>query len=188
MLDELSPTEFDARFEELAQQAAAHLTPTGLTRADLTIRRTLDMRYRGQGYDMPVNLPDGAGKALGPKLNELFAATYATVFSKSFPAEAVEVVNWKLEVIGPLPGRGADYRVAAKGGATAIKDHRPVWFPEADGHRDTPIYDRYALRPGDTFTGPAVVEENESTVVIGIGDRCEIDSRGHLIVDVALGS
>ena len=78
--------------------------------------------------------------------------------------------------------------MVASGGAAAIKDHRPVWFPEADGHRDCPIYDRYALRPGDTFTGPAVIEENESTVVIGIGDRAEIDARGHLIVDVALGA
>jgi N-methylhydantoinase A len=51
--------------------------------------------------------------------------------------------------------------------SVARKGTRPVWFPEAGGFVETAVYDRYALRVGETIEGPAVFEENESTFVIG---------------------
>lgn len=184
MVEDLKAADLDNRFARMAEQAAAHLAPAGLALKNLSIKRALDMRYRGQGYEIEVRLPDGDGTSLLPRLNELFAEAYAQVFAKSFPSEPAEVVNWKLEVIGPEPGRGADYHVATKGGPTAIKAKRQVWFAETDGAVECPVYDRYALKAGDEFTGPAVVEENESTVVIGVGDRAALDARGNLIVTI----
>jgi N-methylhydantoinase A len=60
-------------------------------------------------------------------------------------------------------------------GVTALKTTRRAWFAEAAGWVDTPVYDRYALTPGAVFEGPAIVEERESTAVIGPGARCRVD-------------
>ena len=49
---------------------------------------------------------------------------------------------------------------------------------------DTPVYDRYALASGTEFTGPAIVEERESTAVLGPGARCRVDERSTIIVEI----
>ena len=68
---------------------------------------------------------------------------------------------------------------------TAWKGDRPAYFPEAGGFVPTPVYDRYALAPGETLVGPAIVEERESTTVVPPGDRLEVDPQGNLRIRVA---
>ena len=58
-------------------------------------------------------------------------------------------------------------------------------MPERDDLVECPVYDRYALRPGLSFTGPALVEENESTCVIGVGDGVVVDAQHNLVAAVA---
>ena len=65
-----------------------------------------------------------------------------------------------------------------------MKGRRSAYFEEAGGFVETPVYDRYALAPGDEFTGPAIVEERESTAVIGPGGRCRVDDGLALIVEM----
>lgn len=183
--EDLTAEGFDQRFARLAEQATAHLRAAGLGTQDLSIKRALDLRYRGQGYEVEVALPQGPGAAILPRLPALFAEAYATVFARSFPAEPIEIVNWKLEATGPTPGRGADYLASAVAPGPAIKGRRPAWFPEAGGFVDCPVYDRYAMNAHDSFIGPAIVEEQESTAIIGVGDRAAVDAREHLVVQVA---
>ncbi len=182
---DLTAEGFDDRFARLADQATAHLRAAGLDPRDLIIRRAVDLRYRGQGYEIEVVLPEGSGAAVVPRLPALFAEAYAAVFARSFPAEPIEIMNWKLEAVGPTPGRGADYLASATASRPAIKGRRPAWFPEAGGFVDCAVYDRYALIAHDAFVGPAIVEEQESTAIIGVGDRVTVDERGHLVVKVA---
>ena len=68
--------------------------------------------------------------------------------------------------------------------ADPIKGTRPVYFPELREFRPTTIYDRYALLPGAAFDGPAIVEERESTLVIGPGGRFEVAASGNIIVRI----
>ncbi len=49
---------------------------------------------------------------------------------------------------------------------------------------DTPVYDRYRLNPGATFDGPAIVEERESTVIVGAEGRCALDAHWNLAVEL----
>ena len=67
-------------------------------------------------------------------------------------------------------------------GANPLKATRMAYFAEAGGFVETPVYDRYALGPGAGFTGPAIVEERESTAVVGPGGRCRVDDGLALIV------
>jgi N-methylhydantoinase A/oxoprolinase/acetone carboxylase beta subunit len=57
-----------------------------------------------------------------------------------------------------------------------------VYFPEWQEHRATRVYDRYLLAPGAELEGPAIVEERESTTVIGPGARIQIDESRNLSV------
>ena len=186
-LEALAPGDLAAGFGPLIEEALAELAPAGVTAATATVRRALDMRYRGQGYDLEVPLPDTADDAELGQLPRLFAAAYEAVFAKSFPDEALDILSWKVTVAGPEPGAGVAHRldmVAPQGGA--VKGMRSAYFPEAAGFVDCPVYDRYALTPGVGFSGPALVEERESTCVIGVADHAVVDEAGNLAVSAAL--
>ena len=178
----LEPAGFESRFATLIDEARGFLGRDPESGERVVVRRRLDVRYTGQGYEVEVDLPDGAGLA---DVARLFTAAYERIFTKSFPSEALEITNWKIEVALERADAGAAYRLEGPRGAKAIKGKRPAYFPEQDGARDTPVYDRYALKPCDTFSGPALVEERESTCIIGVGDRVTVDADGNMIVAVA---
>ena len=58
-----------------------------------------------------------------------------------------------------------------------------AYFPEQGRYIETPVYDRYALAPGFTFSGPAIVEERESTLIVGGRGRACVDERLNVIVE-----
>jgi N-methylhydantoinase A len=68
--------------------------------------------------------------------------------------------------------------------ADPIKGTRPVYFPEFREFRPTTVYDRYALLHGAAYDGPAIVEERESSLVIGPGGRFQVAASGNIIVAV----
>ena len=185
-LDALDAASFDRRFASLIQRAAAPLRSADNSAGDgFAVTRAIDMRYRGQGYEIEVVLPDGGGAELLHRLPDLFDETYTRVFAKTFAKRPIEIVNWKVEVSVPAPNRVADYRLTGRRGAGKRIDVRPAWLPETADFVETPVYDRYALEQGDTITGPALIEERESTVVLGRGDHAVIAASGDLIATPA---
>jgi N-methylhydantoinase A/oxoprolinase/acetone carboxylase beta subunit len=94
-----------------------------------------------------------------------------------------------LRVSGPPPVRQP--LAIARGptlSGSAIKGSRPVYSPERRAFHDTPVYDRYLLHPGDTFLGPAIVEERESTLVVGTKATVDVDDWLNLIVTLGRGA
>ena len=93
----------------------------------------------------------------------------------SFIEQPLEIVNWKVRASGPLPslsGRGLILTAPTIGPQRpALKGRRQAYLPAKDGYAECPVYDRYALQTGVPLTGPALIEENESTCVIGVGDH-----------------
>jgi N-methylhydantoinase A len=63
-----------------------------------------------------------------------------------------------------------------------LKGRRPVYFQESGGFVDTPVYDHYAMTPGQELAGPAIVEQRESTVVVGPKGRFALDDQFNLIM------
>jgi len=64
-----------------------------------------------------------------------------------------------------------------------LKGKRLAYFPE-HGFGETPVYDRYALYPGFSVDGPAIIEERESTAIIGSGGRCIVDDHLTLVIEM----
>jgi len=68
--------------------------------------------------------------------------------------------------------------------ASARKGARLAYVPELGGMVETPVYDRYRLGSGAILDGPAIVEERESTLIVGPGGRCSVDEQWNLIVEL----
>ena len=189
VLDDIDAARFAATLRALEGEAAGFLRAAGVAPADIGARRVLDMRFRGQGHEIEVALPDEHDlEAAFALLPSLFRQAYAEVFSSSPLTEALEIVNWKAEARGPESSLGADYRVLAPQGREAADDARkgvrPAYVAAEGGVRDCPVYDRYGLRAGMVLDGPALIEERESTCVIGAGDRVTLDGRANLIAEL----
>jgi N-methylhydantoinase A len=174
-------------FDEMETEGRGILGAAGIREADMTFRRTAEMRYVGQGHEVEVAIPAGAldGTAQG-ELTSRFEAAYRTLYSRTPMGVPIEALNWRVVVSGPAPeismgAPGAENRPVTD----PIKTTRPAYFPEAGGYVETPVYDRYQLRVGARFDGPAIVEERESTTVIGPGARVSVDARLNLLAEPA---
>lgn len=178
-IDELAPAELETRFRALEAEAASHLKgpPQRLS-------RRLDMRYFGQGHEVEVELPpDLSPREAVAALPALFVEAYGRAYAMSLLDSKVEIVNWKLQASGPIPEMGRRFTLDVPPGRSASKGRRMAWF---DGEpMDCEVYDRYALAPGAELSGPALIEERESTCVIGPGDRVTVDARHNLIATAA---
>jgi N-methylhydantoinase A len=187
-LDQLDWEHANALLAEMTDEGCATLTAAGVPASALTIRRSAELRYRGQGHEVPVPLPDGLLTVDSlPILEASFAEVYRRLYGRIADGVPLEAVSWRVVVSGPRPT--LDLRAPA-GGVTdarqAIKGERPIYLPERGEHTPVPIYDRYALAPGATFEGPAIVEERESTAIIG-GGTIRIDDYRNLIVALPQG-
>jgi len=181
----MSPQRFAQITADLETRVRAQLASTGIDAAASTVLLRLDMRYEGQGYEVEVLVPPVPAAEALATLPVRFAAAYATIFGMSFDDRAVEIIAWKCEVQGPVPGDDAAYRLRTTAvSANALRGHRPVYMPEAKAFAECPVYDRYGLAPGDAIDGPALVEEAESTCVLTPGDRGHIDVQRNLIIDI----
>jgi N-methylhydantoinase A len=177
-------TQVNALLNDMQREGEQLLARSGVDPASVTHRREADMRYVGQGHEIRVPLPEGVLDASHAEpLADAFANVYRALYERLGPPVAIEVLNWRLTSSGPSPEFSlllAD--AAAADAASARKGSRRAYFPEVNGFADTPIYDRYKLGPGAAFSGPAIVEERESTVIVGPGARCRIDAHWNLVV------
>jgi N-methylhydantoinase A/oxoprolinase/acetone carboxylase beta subunit len=165
------------------------------------------MRYLGQGHEVEAAVPLGNLSAESlPMITASFEAAYRALYHRLPQGVPIEALNWRVKVAGPDPkialtsragpGRASlrppsvragltdSATTARRGSVRAIKGARRAYFAEAGGFAETPVYDRYALATGMTLTGPAIVEERESTAVIGPGGRARVDAGLALIVEM----
>ena len=179
-LDAVDPAHLTAIYTEMAGQAIEVVRESAVA-AEVTVVRSADARYVGQGYEVAVPLPPGPLDAAAlARVRASFDEIYAARYGYASPGEPVEVVTWKLSAIGGSP-RITLAKAAARPGDGARKGMRRAFFPETRGYADTPVYDRYALAPGASLSGPAIVEERESTTVIPPGVVATVDEYANLI-------
>jgi N-methylhydantoinase A len=99
----------------------------------------------------------------------------------------LEVINWRVVASGPRPEWNLKLPRDPAERSDARKGSRRAYFPEREGYVETVIYDRYALRPGMAFAGPAIVEERESTLIIGARGHARVDNTLNVVVELRNG-
>jgi N-methylhydantoinase A/oxoprolinase/acetone carboxylase beta subunit/N-methylhydantoinase B/oxoprolinase/acetone carboxylase alpha subunit len=169
---------------ELERDGRALLADAGVAPAAVEVERSADMRLVGQMHEINVPLPagtidDSSLDAIQAAFTDVYAKRYASLFG----AATIEAISFRVRVIGPMPAldlRRADPPVP---GREKRKGVRQAWF--GAGFVEAPVYDRYALEPGDRIDGPAIVEEREATTIVPPGDRLTVDE--HMNLRLAIG-
>jgi N-methylhydantoinase A len=162
-LDGFDAVRAQALIGEMEAEGARVLAASGVAPEDVTHTRYADMRYVGQGHEVRVRLPPALDD-LG-LLVDAFEREYIRLYRREGPNVPVEAISWRVVTSGPRPvlDLARDEAVNSTVGPTG---ERPVYFGSS-GYVDTPVFDRYTMKPGFRFAGPAVVEERESTLVVG---------------------
>jgi len=182
--------ELETSFQSLETDARAVIAETGLDPKSVTFQRRADGRYTGQGFELVVPLPDGPynkGDSANQRARLLaaFESAYTEKFSRTPLDVPVEFINIRLTARAPVPG-GAQLRTAADIGAAQDprKGERPAYFPENGDYVTAPVFERNRLVPGERYEGPAIIEEQGSTLIIGPRAIWQVAQNGNLIVDL----
>jgi N-methylhydantoinase A len=185
-LDTLDWVQANQLLEIMEAEGQALLEASGVAREQISHRREVDMRYVGQGHEIRVPLPNGTlGAQHLPMLQHNFATVYQELYERLGPQVPLEILNWRVVSSGPQPVVALD--IPAPGHQEieqAHKGERLAYFPEAQGFLSTKIYDRYRLGPGMQFVGPAIVEERESTLIVGPDAHCQVDAQHNIVVEL----
>ena len=172
LLTALDAADPAALFTEMEAEAAAVVRhSTGDEPAEM--RREVDLRYIGQGYELTVPF-ESASKA-----RAAFEELYARRYGMASPEEAVEATTWRLTAVGRLATVELPH---FQSGVLPEPHRRRAWFPESEGWTEAAVYRRDALPAGARLRGPAIVEERESTTVLPPDMEAEVDAYGNLLV------
>ncbi|HEY4865558.1 MAG TPA: hydantoinase/oxoprolinase family protein [Candidatus Dormibacteraeota bacterium] len=166
---------------EMARQGRRQLARAGVPAREVRVDLAADVRHRGQGETITVALGEKLERRPAGQVEEAFQQAYLRLYGRRPPGVEAEILTWRIRVRGPEPAIEVG---AIAGRGSAVKGRRPVWSDEKKGFVEARIIDRYRLGPGETVRGPAVVEERESSVVIGVGGRGRLDDHGNLRVEV----
>jgi N-methylhydantoinase A len=164
-LDALEQATIDALFAEMRAEAEA-VVRLGVPQGALVAVRTGFMRYRGQGHEVAVPLPDGR---LDPAaLRMAFDATYARVYGRVIPRLKIQALTWTTPLSEPyaLP---AQLRLPLDAGV-AVPSGRCRIIETASGEVvDASVFVRAALSKGARLVGPAVIVEDGSSTILPSG-------------------
>jgi N-methylhydantoinase A len=176
-------------FQEMEAEGRRILRGAGVPDAEVTVRRSAEMRYFGQGHEVDVEIPtDILTEASLAPITSSFETAYRLLYSRTPMGVPLEALNWRAVISGPSPHLTITSGLETGAGTEPTpKKHRAAYFPEAGGYVETPVYDRYRLDPGARFAGPAIVEERESTTVIGPGALISVDAHRNLVAEPASG-
>jgi N-methylhydantoinase A len=170
--------------DDMEARGRSLLGNAGVAEAAIEVQRACDLRYEGQGSEVTVAVPNGTmSEGCVDDICGAFEDRYRTLYGRAVPGSGLEVVNWRVTVRGPRPALQVSL-TGADGPARrdALKGSRPAHFDNAHGFVDTPVFDRYRLAPGAAVHGPAIIEERESTIVVGPGGWAQVDEFLNVVV------
>jgi len=177
-LAETAPASAEADFAALERQAVAILSDEGFALADQRLERELELRYRGQQWD--VRVPLAPGPLDWTSVRRDFEREYEILFGHSQPEAEVEIVKLRLAAFGILK-KPPLRRMSA--GATAAQpiETRAVYLDEKRGRVPMPIYGT-DLTAGTRLQGPLIVEEATTTILVGPDDVLSVDDTGNYLI------
>jgi N-methylhydantoinase A len=174
-------------YDDLTGQATKALHVEGFPADQHRFVRTADLRYFGQAFEVRVPVPEGdVDSDVLEEVARTFHAEHRALYGYDFagdPTQQVEWVNLRVSGIGPIQRPEIVASEAVENpGRPEPKSHRPVCFEAANGYVETPVYWRPDLVPGQSLSGPAIVEEFGSTVPVHPGFTARVDDYRNIIV------
>ncbi|AZS35709.1 Acetophenone carboxylase gamma subunit [Microbacterium lemovicicum] len=180
VLDDADPADLAGGLDAVGDLALASLEEQGIARADAEIERRLELRYLGQEHTLMVSVDSGEIDVTA--VRAAFDDAHRGRYGHALP-NAVQILTLRVR------GLGRTVRPELKTSDSAGADPSPAFVKTRTafdfGMRelaDFDVYDRSLLRPGNTFTGPALVDEGTSTTVVHSGQRVTVEEHGYLLI------
>ena len=165
-LSETTATELETVYEQLSAEL-----PVDSAASDVTVKRSADLRYRGQSFELEVD----AGRPVDiESLRTAFETTHERVYGYT-ATEPVEVVNLRTAAAVPRSVPETDLETDT---FEELGEHTAVFGGE---EYTTPVYQR-PMTPGTTLSGPAVLEQDESTTVVPPAWEATVLANGSLVL------
>jgi len=176
----------DKRMSSLAKDGLDLLETAGVAFGGVECQFELDMSYQGQTHtvDVPLALEfDGTTTGISfDGIRTAFEERYRQVYGRPLDGIPIRVLNLRVSALGKRPK--FDLALLAPADGVSLEDvrtdTRQVWFDDA--WHETAIYDRLPLSVGETVTGPAILEQPDTTIFIEPGLKGDVDRFGNLII------
>jgi N-methylhydantoinase A len=172
-----APAEIESAFQRIEDEARAQLTREGVEAKDMMLQRTVEMMYQGQWRSLEVSVPSKIVDT--DDLIEAFHEEHAREYSYSRKDAPVSLFRVAVKAIGIVP-KAEPAKTKVKTYTPEAASQRKVWF-DGKAH-DAAIYDREKMTAGATFTGPAIVEQFDSTTVVPPGMKAEVDAYMNILI------
>jgi N-methylhydantoinase A len=183
-IDSIKMNEMADAFNELETKATSTMRKEGFA-GNIGIFRTADLRYVGQNYEVATPVP--SGDLTDTKRKEIvdsFNKEHRRLYAHSKPDEPIEMLTLRVAAVGsmlkPALTRIGSGRELEKG----QRSERRMYFEETRGYEPTPIYERTALGAGVSVSGPAVIEEMDSTTLVRPGQSAAVDHFGNVVINL----
>ena len=167
----VEPADVDAIYEGLAEDLLAEVSD----REAATVRYLADLRYAGQSFELTVTVDRPFDTA---DARERFATAHESAYGYR-AEESVELVNCRVTTTVERNAPSVEYHTSGD----PEKGSREAAF--GDDVRDTPVYERAQLPPGDGIEGPVIVEGAESTIVVPPAWNVLVRDDGTLAAEVS---
>jgi len=167
--------EIAAKFAPLIDKGSVDLRNEGIAEKHILLQQSLDMRYRGQSYEL--NIP----------FEENFIAEFHHAHRQTYGFDRsggeIEIVNLRVRAVGQVPSpQIQSLPMKSADPSDALIEHRPVIF--AEGTKEIPFYRGELLQPGNQLQGPVIVVRNDTTILIGDGDSAFVDQYLNLSIKI----
>ena len=173
-------------YQEMETEGLKLIQQVGVAPREITFTRAVAARYLGQGYE--IEIPVSGGRLTSQHLTEIqesFNREYKRTYNRLNEGIEIELIDWRVLVSGPNPDLNLSGNLSGEVRTDkALKGSRKAYFPDVGGYVQVPVYDRYGLKTGQKLKGPAVIEEKESTIVVGSKGRGEVDLLGNIVVTI----
>jgi N-methylhydantoinase A len=174
-LPDLEPARLDDLFLGLERQGRDELHAEGFADADIYVHRSVDMKYVDQVHECRVEIPlFEITDARVPDIEDAFHRRHEALYTYCERDNVPELINVEVSVYGRSPRIVVPDDGPAEERRPAPTDHRASFFAEYDERRATPIFDATALGVGDMVEGPAIVEEESTTIVVFPGSTLSL--------------
>ena len=186
-LDVADLKEVEKLFQELEKEGAAILQQSG-QEASIIFERTLMMRFVGQGAETDLAIENKPfDQWQKSEIREFFDDAYKKLYGRTYPETPVEFVTFKVRA--SLPSR--EFRIPpirqSEGNlADCIKGERSAFSLVRKEYIPFTVYDRFKLFPGAGLPGPAIIEERESTIIVGEDADASVDDFGFIWINLNL--
>jgi N-methylhydantoinase A len=166
-LSKLDWPAFEHAYAALEADAGRVVAETLSADASPRVQRLADMRFAGQGYEVVTALPLGPYNAASEAaICSAFEQAYESVFGRRPPVAEIEIINIRVSLSASTGGGELELGMAASGGTPEPRCRRPARFAAGEAPLLAPVYERDALPAETVLTGPAIIEEASSTLLV----------------------